>query len=105
MNLINLLLQNLVAKYYGDLTVDNTPGGVGFDPAKLTWEGFPAKVVRCSLEGGDSRSKETGVPTATSGDLWIDGDKFLVVGEESVRNFRAIRTGDTNGTVRYHVYF
>lgn len=100
-----MFLQNQVAKYDGDLTVDNTPGGVGFDPAKLAWEGFSAKAVQCSLKGGDIHTKEVGVVTAASGDLWTDGDKFTVIGEEGIRNFRAIRTGETNGALHYTVYF
>lgn len=99
-------LLGLTPQYYGELTVDATPGGVGFDAAKLTWNGMPCKLVRATAEGGDFRAKETGeAPTTISGDLLIDGDEIFVPGEEAARNFRAIRTGGTNATLRYHVYF
>jgi hypothetical protein len=100
------LLANLTPKEYGDLTVDDTVGGVGFDPAKLTWQSLPAKVVRVTTEGGDFRYKEVSEPpTASSGDLMSDGDEFFVAGEGAVKNFRAIRVGAVNAALRYHVYF
>ncbi|MHB9075794.1 MAG: hypothetical protein ACYC6G_20015 [Desulfobaccales bacterium] len=99
-----LFMQNMSAKAYGDRTVDDTVGGVGFDPALLTWQGLSAKLVRCTLEGGDIRTKEVGAPTASSGDLRVDADEFFVPGL-SARDFRAIRAGSTNATLRYHVYF
>jgi len=102
---LKMLLQNLAPKAYGDLAVDGTVGGVGFDPAKLVWQGVRAKVVRCTLEGGEIRAKEVGAPTAVSGDRLSDGDEFFVAGTEAINNWRAIRTGTVSGTIRYHVYF
>lgn len=100
-----VFMTGLIPKYEGELIVDDTPGGVGFDPAKLAWQGFPAKMVQCTLEDGDIRCKEVGVPTSTSGELQVGGNKFFVVGEESINNFRAIRVGDLNGAIFYQVFF
>lgn len=103
---LKFYLSQLTPIYYGDLTVDATEGGVGFDPAKLTHDGMPAKLVRFTTEGGDFRSKEVAeAPTASSGDLGEDGDENFVAGEQAINNFRAIRIGATNATLRYHVYF
>lgn len=103
---LKFFLMFLSPQDYGDLTVDDTPGGRGFDPAKLTLRGQPAKFVRATAEGGDFRCKEVSeAPTATSGDLYGDGDEIIVAGEDAVRNFRAIRAGASNATLRYHVYF
>jgi hypothetical protein len=103
---LTALLLNLTAKQYGELTVGDTVGGIGFDPVKLTWRGLPAKLVRVTAEGGDFRSKEVPEPpTASSGDLLGDGDEFFVPGEDAINNWRAIRVGGTNATLRYHVYF
>lgn len=92
------------AQYYGDLTVDDTPGGVGFNTSHLVWNGMPPKLVRCALEGGDIRAKEVGTPTAMSGELLSEGDEFFVPGP-AAHSFRAIRTGTEDGVIRYHVYF
>ena len=102
---LKFYLSQLSPQYYGDLTVDDTAGGVGFDPALLTWNSQPARVVRATVEGGDFRCKEVGVPTAASGDLYGDGDEILVAGEVAIKKFRAIRTGALDATLRYHVYF
>lgn len=99
-------LTGLTCRYYGDLTVDDTPGGVGFDPDKLSLDGLPPKLVVVNVEGGDFRYRENGGdPAANSGVLRVNGDEFLVPGPEGARNFRAIRTGIQNSTLRYHVYF
>lgn len=103
---LSFFLQNLTPKAYQDLTVDDTAGGVGFDPDTLVWQGLRAKIVRVTVEGGDLRSKEVAeAPTAASGDLHVDGDEFFVPGNEAIHNFRAIRTGAENATLRCHVYF
>jgi hypothetical protein len=103
---LTFFLQSVTPKAYEDLTVDDTAGGVGFGPDKLVWGGVPAKIVRVTVEGGDLRSKEVAeAPTATSGDLHVDGDEFFVPGTEAIKNFRAIRTGAENATLRCHVYF
>jgi hypothetical protein len=102
---LKFFLMMLSPKAYGDLTVDNTVGGVGFDPAKLSYNDMAAKIVRVTAEGGDFRTKECGVVTTASGDLLGDGDEFFVAGEEAIQNWRAIRVAGMNATLRYHVYF
>lgn len=103
---LKFYLTQLSPIYYGDLTVDGTVGGVGFDPAKLVYKGMAAKLVRVTAEGGDFRTKEVpAAPTANSGDLLGDGDEFFVPGVDAINNFRAIRVGAFNATLRYHVYF
>ena len=102
---LKFYLSQLSPQYYGDLTVDDTAGGVGFDSSHLIWNGQPAKVVRATVEGGDFRCKEVGAPTPASGDLYGDGDEILVAGEDAIKNFRAIRTGALDAILRYHVYF
>jgi len=101
-----LFLTGLTCRYYGDLTVDDTPGGVGFDANKLDWNGLPPKLVTVNVEGGDFRYRENGgSPTADSGVLRMDGDEFIVPGPDGAKNFRAIRTGAVDATLRYQVYF
>jgi hypothetical protein len=78
---------------FGELIVDATPGGVGFDPAKLVKNEVWAKAVRCNLEGADIRHREDagGAPTAAVGIPRSGGDEFWVTGEAAVTQFRAIR--------------
>jgi hypothetical protein len=102
---LSALIFGLSPQYVGELTVDNTPGGVGFDPAKLTYKSLPAELVRVTAEGGDFRATEIGVPTTTFGDLLGDRDEFFVPGEDAIRNWRAIRVGAVNAKLTYHVYF
>lgn len=96
---------DLVEGHLGILTVDNTSGGVKFDPDKLVYQGETPTVVRCTLEGGDIRYRtDPEIGAAASGDLMINGDEWFVPGLVA-HQFRAFQVTVTPGVIRYHVYF
>ncbi len=76
-------------------------------PTSGTYSGMTAQAALLSLEGGDIRFRIDGVspPTSTSGHLMVGGDTFLLVGAQAVNQFRAVRAGDTDGTLTATYFF
>lgn len=84
----------LVPQEFGELLVDATAGGVGFDAAKLSHNAVLAKAVRCNLETATVRYREDGgAPSAAVGIRRVNSDEFWVCGQQALKQFRAIRPG------------
>ncbi len=76
-------------------------------PTSGTYSGMTAQAALLSLEGGDIRFRMDGVnpPTSTSGHYMVGGDTFLLIGAQAINQFRAVRTGDTDGTLTATYFF
>jgi hypothetical protein len=76
-------------------------------PTSGTYSGMTAQAALLSLEGGDIRFRIDGVspPTSTSGHYMVSGDSFLLIGAQAINQFRAIKTGDTDGTLTATYFF
>jgi hypothetical protein len=94
---------------FDTLTVDATAGGIGLTEAKyhpLGDEGSDrlarsvARVV-ITVEAASIRYTYDGTTvTASVGHLLNSGDVLVLVGEDAIKNFRAIRTTGTSGTIQ-----
>lgn len=103
---ISMSILGYTPQEFGELTVDDTLGGVGFPPDKLLKNGVFAKAVCCNLETADIRYREDGgAPTAASGVPRQDGGEFWICGQQAMTQFRAIRQEDISGKINYTVYF
>ena len=80
---------------------------VKIKPTSGTYNGMTAQAALLSLEGGDIRFRIDGVspPTTTSGHYMVSGDTFLLVGAQALNQFRAIKAGDTDGTLTATYFF
>jgi len=76
-------------------------------PTSGTYSGMTAQAALLSLEGGDIRFRIDGVspPTSTSGHYMVSGDTFLLIGAQAINQFRAIKAGDTDGTLTATYFF
>jgi hypothetical protein len=76
-------------------------------PTSGTYSGMTAQAALLSLEGGDIRFRLDGLspPTSTTGHAMVNGDTFLLVGAQAVNQFRAVRTGDTDGILTATYFF
>lgn len=92
---------------YDDITVDNTAGGVGLTAAKLRpIPGSDGALKECkrvimTVETAAMRYTYDGTaPTTSLGHLVNAGDIIVLLGQPSLDNFRAIRTGGTSADLR-----
>ena len=88
------------------LVIDATSGGVGFDTTKALQVGIYQAV--CTVEAAQIRVMSDPDLTLTAGGAvgsrtYNVGDGFVVRGYDSLKSFKAIRTGGTSGDlqVRY----
>jgi len=86
---------------YGDahdsITIDNTVGGVSLTAASAA----RANRVFITAETADMRFRyDSGAPTTTVGHLLSDGDTLTLYGTQNIKNFLAIRTGETSGVLK-----
>lgn len=78
------------------ITVDDTVGGVGFTTALAA----NANRIFVTAETADMRFRYCGgAPTTTVGHLIGDGDTLTLYGTQNIKNFRAIKTSETNGVL------
>ena len=101
---------NSVPGNFEVLTVNDTSSYFArgrIKPTSGTYSGMTAQAALLSLEGGDIRFRIDGLspPTSTSGHLMVGGDTFLLIGAQAVNQFRAIRVGDTDGTLTATYFF
>jgi hypothetical protein len=101
---------NSVPGNFEGLTVNDTSTYFArgkIKPTSGTYNGMTAQAALLSLEGGDIRFRIDGIspPTSTSGHLMVSGDTLLLVGSQAVNQFRAIRTGDTDGILTATYFF
>ena len=76
-------------------------------PTTGTYAGMTAQAALLSLEGGDIRFRIDGIspPTSSSGHYMVSGDTFLLIGAQAINQFRAIKAGDTDGTLTATYFF
>lgn len=81
------------------ITVAGT--AIGFTPATASpGAATGAEVAHLTLEAGQIRYRADGTdPTATVGHLMDPGDVLELSGADTLRRFRAIRTGGVSGTL------
>ena len=84
---------------------------VALSPAKLsplsgTFANIKARAAQVTLEDGDIRFRlDGGDPTGTEGHQFLVGTSLSIVGTQTLRQFRAIRSGTTNGTLRITFFY
>lgn len=89
---------------YEDITISTT--ATGFTASKMTNNGIQIKAVRISVETAGIRYREDGSdPSSTVGHAREAGDEFIVVGYNAIANFRAIRIGAEDATLRCTYYY
>jgi len=89
-------LEDYDAFDYEAITIGAT--AVGFSSAKITL----AKSAFLTLETAQIRFRIDGQadPTSTDGHIMDPGDSLILRSPNDIRNFRAIRTGATDGVLR-----
>lgn len=76
-------------------------------PTTGAFAGMSAQAALVTLEGGDIRFRidGTGPPTTIHGHLMTNGDSLVLTGTQALNQFRAIRAGDTDGTLRVTYFY
>lgn len=76
-------------------------------PTTGSYAGMTAQAALLSLEGGDIRFRldDLNPPTSTTGHLMVSGDSLLLVGDQVVNQFQAVRAGDTDGILTATYFF
>jgi hypothetical protein len=100
---INQVIAGVLQPYaFESITIDDTVGGVGLTASKYKPGNDPnngnasrdAARVFITVETAACRYNYDGTaPTSTTGHLLGAGDVITLVGDDAIRNFRAIRTG------------
>ena len=82
-----------------DLTVDATVGGVRLTLSYILTTP-PAKAATLTVETAQIRWTCDGTtPTTTVGNPMDAGDSIVISGAQNIKQFRAIRTGGTSGSL------
>lgn len=83
------------------VTIADTAGGTALTSATYNPDGEPGAVrAVLTLEAAQIRWTYDGTaPTTTVGHLMETGEKIALDGAETIRQFRAIRTGATSGVL------
>lgn len=101
---------NRVPGNYETLTVGGSLASLSrskITPTSGLFAGMSAQLALVSLEGGDIRFRLDGLgsPTPSSGHLLTDGDTLVLTGTQALNQFRAIRAGDSNGTLQVTYFY
>ncbi len=79
---------------------------VKIKPAGGSYAGLSAQAALLSLEGGDVRFRlDGGLPTSDNGHYLGSGDTLCLSGTQTLQQFRAIRAGESNVTLRVSYYY
>ena len=75
-----------------------------------TWGNFTgmyAQAVLVTNEGGDIRFRidNIGPPTLTHGHILVNGDSLMLIGTQAINQFRAIKLGETDGTLQVTYFY
>lgn len=91
-----------IAFAFESITVDNTAGGVGLTASTYRPAGAAqAEVAFVTVEDGPCRYRyDGGTPTSTVGHKASNGTILVLKGQHQMDNFKAIRTGTTDATLR-----
>lgn len=84
---------------YEAVTVSSS--AVGLTSTKYNPSGHKAQVAFITVEGAQIRFRYDGTdPTSSEGHLFSPGDVLELIGFENIENFKAIRVGSTDATLR-----
>jgi hypothetical protein len=65
-----------------------------------------ARAALVSSENGDIRFRiDGGQPSISSGHYLTSGDTLVLTGTQAIQQFRAIRSGDTDGVLRVTYFY
>jgi hypothetical protein len=84
---------------------------VGFSTTKIMpttgpYARLSARAALVSSENGDIRFRiDGGLPSASSGHYLTNGDTLVLTGTQAIQQFRAIRSGDTDGVLRVTYFY
>lgn len=97
-------VEQMDAVDYEDVTVSSS--AVGLTASKLkNADNMPRTAVRITFEGAEMRLRhDGGTPTASVGHRVNDGDALVLFGDNNLKNFKAIRSGTVDGTMRITYY-
>jgi hypothetical protein len=100
---------NRIPGGYEVLTVGVAVVGLSLDkikPQSGPYAGISARAAMISSESGDLRFRiDGGQPTAGNGHYLVSGDALVLSGTQALQQFRALRVGDTNGTLRVTYFY
>ena len=100
---------NRIPGDYEEITVGVTVAG--FSTAKImpttgAYARLAARAALVSSENGDLRFRiDGGQPTVSSGHYFTSGDTLVLTGTQAIQQFRAIRTGDTDGGLKITYFY
>jgi len=76
------------------------------NPMVGNFANIKSRAAQVTLENGDIRFRlDGGDPTSTEGHQFLVGTSLSIVGTQTLRQFRAIRSGTTNGTLRITYFY
>ena len=100
---------NRIPGDYEVLTVGTAVMGMSLSKVKPTtgpYARMMARAVMISSENGDLRFRlDGGQPTASNGHYLVGGDSLVISGYQAMQKFQAIRTGDTDSTLRVTYFY
>ena len=100
---------NRIPGDYEEMTVGVS--AVGLSNTKITpttgpYARLSARAALVSSENGDIRFRiDGGLPSASSGHYLTSGDTLVLTGTQAIQQFRAIRSGDTDGVLRVTYFY
>jgi hypothetical protein len=100
---------NRIPGDYEDITVADSPVGMSnskINPHTGPYARLSARATLISLENGDIRFRiDGGQPSLSSGHYLTSGDTLVLTGTQAIQQFRAIRSGDTDGGLRVTYFY
>jgi hypothetical protein len=100
---------NRIPGDYEDITVADSPVGMSnskINPHTGPYARLSARATLISLENGDIRFRiDGGQPSLSSGHYLTSGDTLVLTGTQAIQQFRAIRSGDTDGELRVTYFY
>ncbi len=75
-------------------------------PASGAYARMSARAAMISSESGDLRFRiDGGQPTADEGHYLVNGDTLVLSGAQALQQFKAVRAGDTDVTLRVTYFY
>ena len=75
-------------------------------PASGPYARMSARAAMISSENGDLRFRiDGGQPTAGDGHYLVDSDTLVLSGTQALQQFKAVKAGDTNSTLRVTFFY
>jgi hypothetical protein len=84
---------------------------VGFSSTKIMpttgpYARLSARAALMSSENGDIRFRiDGGLPSASSGHYLTSGDTLVLTGTQAIQQFRAVRSGETDGVLKVTYFY